>query len=148
MFCTLCLVDLIRCLCCLSASVPLLISYLLILSITRRVLISATEKYRFVNVFIQFWCVCVVVLYVLVAQSCLILCDPMDCGLPGSSVCEILQAAKLKWVALPLSGYLPNRGIKHVFRITGQILSHLSHQLIWQLFYGIHTDIKIAVSSW
>ena len=56
------------------------------------------------------------------------LCDSMDCGLPGSSVCEILQAAKLKWVALPLSGYLPNRGIKHVFRITGQILYHLSHQ--------------------
>ena len=29
---------------------------------------------------------------VLVAQSCPTLCDPMDCGLPGSSVHRILQA--------------------------------------------------------
>ena len=34
----------------------------------------------------------------LVAQSCLILCDPM--GLPGSSVCGILQARILEWVAM------------------------------------------------
>ena len=27
-----------------------------------------------------------------VSQSCLILCDPMDCSLPGSSVHGILQA--------------------------------------------------------
>ena len=27
-----------------------------------------------------------------VAQSCLTLCDPVDCSLPGSSVHEILQA--------------------------------------------------------
>ena len=37
----------------------------------------------------------------LVAQSCLILCDPM--GLPGSSVCGILQARILEWVAIPFS---------------------------------------------
>ena len=29
---------------------------------------------------------------VLVTQSCLTLCDPMDCSLPGSSVHGILQA--------------------------------------------------------
>ena len=33
-----------------------------------------------------------------VAQSCLTLCDPMDCSLPGSSVHEILQARILEWV--------------------------------------------------
>ena len=38
-----------------------------------------------------------------VAQSCPILCDPMDCGLPGSSVCGILQAQILEWVAVPVS---------------------------------------------
>ena len=27
-----------------------------------------------------------------VAQSCLTLCDPMDCSPPGSSVCGVLQA--------------------------------------------------------
>ena len=36
-------------------------------------------------------CVCVCVC-VLVAQSCPILCDPMDCSLPGCSVHGILQA--------------------------------------------------------
>ena len=35
-----------------------------------------------------------------VAQSCLTLCDPTDCGLPGSSVHEILQARILEWVAI------------------------------------------------
>ena len=39
-----------------------------------------------------------------VAQSCLTLCNPMDCSLPGSSVHEILQARILEWVAIPFSG--------------------------------------------
>ena len=34
-------------------------------------------------------------------QSCLTVCDPMDCSLPGSSVHGILQARILKWFALP-----------------------------------------------
>ena len=40
---------------------------------------------------------------VLVAQSCLTLCDPMDCSLPGSFVHGILQARILEWVAMPSS---------------------------------------------
>ena len=36
-------------------------------------------------------------------QSCLTLCDPMDCSLPGSSVDGILQARMLEWVAMPSS---------------------------------------------
>ena len=40
---------------------------------------------------------------VLVSQSCLTLCDPMDCSLPGSSVHGILQARLLEWVATPFS---------------------------------------------
>ena len=36
-------------------------------------------------------------------QSCLTLCDTMDCSLPGSSVHRILQARILEWVALPSS---------------------------------------------
>ena len=35
-----------------------------------------------------------------VAQSCLTLCDPMDCSPPGSSVHGILQARILEWVAM------------------------------------------------
>ena len=39
----------------------------------------------------------------LVAQLCPTLCDPMDDGLPGSSVHGILQARILQWVAIPFS---------------------------------------------
>ena len=34
-------------------------------------------------------------------QSCLTLCDSMDCRLPGSSVYGFLQARILEWVAVP-----------------------------------------------
>ena len=48
-------------------------------------------------------CVCVCV-YVCVCtrslQSCLILCSPMYCSPPGSSVHGILQARTLEWVAV------------------------------------------------
>ena len=37
----------------------------------------------------------------LVAQSCPILCDPMDCSPQGSSVHELLQARILEWVTIP-----------------------------------------------
>ena len=40
---------------------------------------------------------------VLVAQSCPILCDFMDCSPPGSSVHRILQARILEWVAISSS---------------------------------------------
>ena len=36
-------------------------------------------------------------------QSCLTLCDPMDCSLPGSSVHGIFQARILEWVATSFS---------------------------------------------
>ena len=35
-----------------------------------------------------------------VAQSCLTLCDPVDCSPPGSSVHGSLQARILEWVAI------------------------------------------------
>ena len=38
-----------------------------------------------------------------VGQSCPILCDPMDCSLPGSSVLGILQGRVLEWGAIALS---------------------------------------------
>ena len=40
---------------------------------------------------------------VIVTQSCSTLCDPMDCGPPGSSVHRILQARILEWVAISFS---------------------------------------------
>ena len=41
---------------------------------------------------------------VVVAQSCLALCDLMDSSLPGSSVHGILQVRVLEGVAIPFSG--------------------------------------------
>ena len=40
---------------------------------------------------------------VLVAQSCPIFGDPMDCSPPGSSVHGIFQARILEWVAMSFS---------------------------------------------
>ena len=45
-------------------------------------------------------------------QSCLTLCDPVDCSPPGSSVHGILQARILEWVDMPSSRGLPNPGIE------------------------------------
>ena len=49
---------------------------------------------------------------VLVAQSCLTLCDSVDYSPPGSSVHGILQARTLDWVAFPFSRDLPDPGIE------------------------------------
>ena len=55
------------------------------------------------------------IIYVLHAellQSCLTLCNSMNCSPPGSSVHGILQARILELVAMPSSRDLPNPGIK------------------------------------
>ena len=45
-------------------------------------------------------------------QSCLTLCDPMDCGPLGSSVHEILQARILEWVVISSSREIfPTQGL-------------------------------------
>ena len=38
-----------------------------------------------------------------VAQLCPTLSDPMDCSLPGSSICGIFQARVLEWGAIAFS---------------------------------------------
>ena len=38
-------------------------------------------------------------------QSCLTLCNPMDCSPPGFSIYGILQARTLEWVAISFSKY-------------------------------------------
>ena len=44
-----------------------------------------------------------VCVYAKLLQSCLTLCDPMDCRPPGSSVHGILQTRIMEWVAMPSS---------------------------------------------
>ena len=41
-----------------------------------------------------------------VAQSCLTLCDPMGCSLPGSSIHGIFQARVLEWGAISKSSLI------------------------------------------
>ena len=56
-----------------------------------------------------------------VAQSCLTLCDPMYCSLPGSSVHGIFQARILEWVPISFSRRSSqHRGWTRVSRIIGR----------------------------
>ena len=56
-----------------------------------------------------------------VAQSCLTLCDPVDCSPPGSTVHGILQARILEWVAISFSrGSSRPRDRTQVSRIRGR----------------------------
>ena len=50
--------------------------------------------------------------WLLIAQSCLTLCDPMDCSRPGSSVHGALQARIVEWVAISSPWDLLNPGIE------------------------------------
>ena len=77
---------------------------------------GSTEKDTHNKVFKPFIELCV-----LVAQSYLTLCDPMDCSPPGSSVRGILQARRLEWVAIPFSrGSSRPRDGTQVSRIVGK----------------------------
>ena len=66
--------------------------------------------------------------YMLVAQSCLTLCDPMDCRLRGSSVHGIFQARILVWVAIYFSrGSFQLRDQTPGLLHCRQMLYHLSY---------------------
>ena len=62
---------------------------------------------------------------VLVIQLCPILCNPMCCSPPGSSVCEILQSKLLEWVAISFSrGSSQPRDWSGVSHITGRLFTN------------------------
>ena len=54
-------------------------------------------------------------------QSCLTICDPMDCSPPGSSVHGVLQARILEWISISFSRGSSQPGdqthVSHVSRI-------------------------------
>ena len=61
----------------------------------------------------------------LVTQSCLTLCDPMDCSPPGSPVQGVYQARILEWVAMPSSrGSSRPRDWNQVSHIAGGFFSY------------------------
>ena len=57
----------------------------------------------------EFWRIFVVVL---VAKSCMALCDPMDCKPPGSSVMGFFKQEYWGGLPFPSPGDLPNPGIE------------------------------------
>ena len=65
-----------------------------------------------------------------VIQSYLILCHPLDCSLPGSSVQGMLQPRMLEWVAISYSRWsFPHQ--TWVSCIAGRFFYHLSQQVQW-----------------
>ena len=65
-----------------------------------------------------------------VAQSCLTLCDPMDCSLQGSSIHGIFQARILEWVAISSSrGYSRPRDRTHISCVSCNGRQFLYHYL-------------------
>ena len=78
---------------------------------------------------------------VLAAESCLTLCDPVDCSPPGSSVHGILQAGILEWVAILFSrGSSRPRDQTCVSRIVGRFFA------IWASgvhLFKLHPNIMI-----
>ena len=63
-------------------------------------------------------------LCVLATKSYRILCHPMDCSPPGSSVHGILQARIVEWVVTPFSrGIFPTQGLNQLFCIAGRFFT-------------------------
>ena len=60
------------------------------------------------NIQSSYWNLNLLSLFIISAQSCLTLCDPMDYSLPGSCIHGILQARILEWVVISFS-----RGSSH-----------------------------------
>ena len=94
-----------------------------------------------------------------IAQSCLTLCDPMDCSLPGFSVHGIFQARVLEWAAISFSrgSSWPRDGtwvscigdiwatretlyIKSLYIITAlaQSQTECSYVYFWPLYWTLH----------
>ena len=82
---------------------------------------------------------------VLVAQSCLTLCDPMDCSPPSYSVHGILQARILQWLAIScFRGFSWSRGWTQVSCTAGRFFT------IWaigvaQCIYNTHSLYIICI---
>ena len=74
------------------------------------------------------------------AQSCLTLCDPMDCGPPGSSVHGLFQARILAWVAISYSrGSSRPRG-----RTSSSCVSCIGRRILYHRAWGF----EFLVTSW
>ena len=85
----------------------------------RIILISSLKNSQ-----VKYVCAC---MHVKSLQSCVTLCDSMDCSPPGSSVHGILQATILEWIAMPSSrGSSRPRDRTHV-----SYISYIGRQVLY-----------------
>ena len=82
--------------------------------------------------------------HAMLLQWPLALCNPLDCSPPGSSVCGILQARMLEWVAMPSSkGPSQPRDqtcISYVSCVGRQVLYHEFHLGSPSNYCGFYID--------
>ena len=85
---------------------------------------------------------------VLATQSCLTLCNPMECSPPGSSVHGIFQARILEWVAISFSrGSVLPRNQTQVSRLACRFFSVLAtREAWWQIKEGYKGSTTSAPS--
>ena len=81
---------------------------------------------------------------VLATQSCLTLCDPMNCSPPGFTVHGVLQTRILEWIAIPFLTQGLNPGLLHC----RQILYHLSHREVHRSTFVILSAVQINHHNW
>ena len=78
------------------------------------------------------------------AQSCLTLCDPVDCCLPGFSVHGIPQERILEWVAISFSrGSSWPKDQTHISCISCISRRILYHWAIWEAPFFVSEDARI-----
>ena len=82
---------------------------------------------------------------VLVTQLCL--CDPMDCSPPGSSICGILQAGILEWIAMPFSkGCSQPRDQTWVSHMAGKFFSIWATRKVFFFFICAYIQSILVVT--
>ena len=80
-------------------------------------------------------------------QSCLTLCNPMNCSLPCSSVHGILQARILEWVSMHSSrGSSQSRDRTRICWASGEA-HNLPHLLLVTFIFPSGTPVKILTSG-
>ena len=80
--------------------------------------------------------------------SCVRLCDPMDCSLPGSSVHGIFQAVVLEWIAISFSrGSSQPRDRTQVFRIVDRRFTDWATREVHHLPYNCYDPPSIVLQA-
>ena len=83
-----------------------------------------------------------------VAQSCLTLCDPVDCSPPGSFVHGISQTRTLEWVTISFSrGHSRPQDQTHSSCSAGDLTRSFNHCTTWEAVISLNYQIFWSCSS-